>query len=86
MTTVIATETDTDQHDTTRYVITSGNDLGKFLIGPQSGEIHISDVGVDADVAPNSYTLTITARDTGNAACGVSWYMGGVSWYMGGVS
>ena len=72
MTTVVATDTDTDQHDTTRYVITAGNSLGRFVIGPQSGEIHISDTGVDAETAPNSYTLTVTAMDTGNMACVVS--------------
>ena len=71
MTTVVATETDTDQIDTTRYEITDTS-VGPFVIGPQSGEIHISDAGVDADAVPNSYTLTIRAMDTGNSACGVS--------------
>ena len=73
MTTVVATETDTDASETTRYEISGGS---PFVIGPQSGEIHIADSGVDAEAMPNSYTLIITARDTGNLACGVSWWEG----------
>ena len=71
MTTVSAFDEDTDPNVNTQYSIESTvPDGGPFIISPLTGEIHVSQVGLDPDASGTTqWTLTIRASDTGHAAC-----------------
>ena len=47
----------------TVYAIESITPPGPFVIGRQTGEIHISTLGVDVDTGTVAYTLNISAED-----------------------
>ena len=58
------TATDADQGDTQAYSLDTGSDAGSFTINSSSGQISTSAV-LDYETK-NSYTVTVTATDSGN--------------------
>jgi hypothetical protein len=72
VTTVSAVDVDTDPNVNTQYTIASTTPAsGPFVIGQLSGEIHISQAGlnVDAPGGVTQWTLTVQASDTQLASC-----------------